>query len=386
MKNNNYALFYKKTAFDSWHSERPNMPINRWEYYAYKNGYVQYGIKDFNIIIPSYLHLMADVVKLSGKYYLPEETIPYPQKEPKLVKNFEISVKWKDETDYYPDDYMEQYAGCSGLLTLVETNFGHIYFAKFKDSFADFLKKLKKENHAVFHNPEITPFKWLCWLKDDKIRVLQQNYEERITTKFDVLVDKNLFFKECNKMLKQMKEYEKKDRKRYQEYALKKYGKLLKNSIPCPETEPLQIDSFEITTDVQTNTENDFEEFFKTGDELYTKVYTYLNFGNKTEEVVLIAEQFVEYFPWFIHQLKEIENAVYEDKEYTETKLHAWLKEDFVRLVYEDLSSDESEIVFDIAVNKNFFFKTAEKMIIQMKEIAEKEQSRYVEYIKKERR
>ena len=185
-------------------------------------------------------------------------------------------------------------------------------------------------------------------------------------------------------MLKQMQEIEKEDLKRYQDYALQKYGKLLEKSVPYPETEPLKIEKFDIKTDVQFNDKSNFAEFFKTNKKPYTKVYTYLNFGNKTEEIILIAEQFAENFYWFIKTLKEIENAVYEDMEYTETKLHAFLKDDFVRLVYQDFSCDEQEIIFDVAVNKKWFFKTADKMIKQMKKIADKTDDNYKKYIAKQ--
>lgn len=383
MKYNNYALFYKKTKNDCWHSERPNMPIDRWEYYAHKKGYVQYDISDFNTYTPDHLHLVTDVVKFGGKYYLPEETIPYPKKEPKLVEKFDISVKWEDEEDFYEKDCDEIYTQKDEMCTLVETNFGYIIVQCFTEDFTDFLKKLKKEKHAVFHNLEITAFKWLCWIKDDKIRVLQQEYGNRAATGFDILMDKKLFFRACNKMLKQMQEIEKKDLKRYQDYALQKYGKLLEKSVPYPETEPLKIEKFDIKRDVQFNNKSDFAEFQKRKEKPYTKVYTYLNYENTTEETVLIAEQFAEKCRWFIKTLKEIENAVYEDMEYTETKLHAFLKDDFVRLVYQNLSDDEQEIIFDVAVNKKWFFKTADKMLEQMKKIADKTELNYQKYIKK---
>ena len=384
MKYNNYALFYKKTKYDLWHSERPDMPTDKWEDYARKKGYAEYDITDFNADTPDHLHLTTAVVKYGGKYYLPEETIPYPKKEPKLAEKFDIYVKWEDEEDSYYKDYDEIYYEIEGLNTLVGTNIGYIDVQYFTEDFTNFLKKLKKEKHAVFHNVEITSFKRLCWIKGDKVRVLQQEYGNRAATCFDILMNKKLFFRACNKMLKQMQKIEKKDLKMYQDYALKKYGKLLEKSVPYPETEPLKIEKFDIKTEVQFNNKSDFAEFQKREEKPYTKVYTYLNFGDKTEETVLIAEQFAEKFYWFIKTLKEIENAVYEDMEYTKTKLYAFLKDDFVRLVYQDFSCDEQEIIFDVAVNKKWFFKTADKMIKQMEKIADKTDDNYKKYIAKQ--
>ena len=39
-------------------------------------------------------------------------------------------------------------------------------------------------------------------------------------------------------------------------------------------------------------------------------------------------------------------------------------------------------MIFDILVDKNWFFETAEKLIKQMTELAENEEKRYKKYIK----
>lgn len=97
---------------------------------------------------------------------------------------------------------------------------------------------------------------------------------------------------------------------------------------------------------------------------------------------MIIAEDFIERFPFFLQELKNIENAVYDDYKYTETKLHAWIKGNDVRLYYQDYSDDEQEVNFDILVDKIWFFETAEKLIKQMAELAKSEELRYKEYLR----
>ena len=75
----------------------------------------------------------------------------------------------------------------------------------------------------------------------------------------------------CETMLNKMQEYTDKNLKGYQDYALKKYGKLSNDSIPYPETEPLNLGQIEIKTEPKSNEESDFEDF-------YNRLYTHESF------------------------------------------------------------------------------------------------------------
>ena len=90
----------------------------------------------------------------------------------------------------------------------------------------EFLEKLESNKHAVYINDEYSPFKWLAWIRDNKIRLIQQDYRNQdVETVFDILVDKNCFYDACNRMINQMQQYADADQKRYDEYVKMKYGK-----------------------------------------------------------------------------------------------------------------------------------------------------------------
>ena len=321
------------------------------------------------------IHLLTMIVEFEGKYYYPEDKIPYPTKEPKIINDFQATII--QEEDLYCDKYYDEVynkidessVGC--LWTNVITKFSAnsdmeeigIVAQYFIADFPIFLEKLQKDNFSVYHNEEYSPFKWLCWIKDDTVRLIHQNYRDfKVKTEFDILIDKEIFLNACNITIKQMQEFAKKDLKKFQEYAIKKYGKIDKNSIPYPLNKSNNIGNFKIKLDVNYN-EDIFEDFYKTKEEPYTTIYANLDLKYKKEEVILIAEYFNKYFPEFIEELKQIENSTYSDMEYTETKLYGWIKGDKIRLIYQDFSSDEHEIIFDITVDKNWFFEFSDNLI-----------------------
>jgi len=80
--------------------------------------------------------------------------------------------------------------------------------------------------HAVYINDEYSPFKWLAWIRDNKIRLIHQDYRNKdVETVFDILVNKNYFYDACNNMISKMQKYADADQKRYDEYVKMKYGK-----------------------------------------------------------------------------------------------------------------------------------------------------------------
>ena len=230
--NNKYAIFYKTDKNSYWHSKRIDLPIEQWEEYCKEQGYAQYEIKDLSTYSADDLHLLTDVVHFNGRYYLPEEKIEYPDNKPTEICKFDFSMKWEDEDEFYDIDYDEVYSG-EKLWTNIITNFSinkkmdelGIAAQIFVEDFPKFLEKLRKNNNAVYNNEEYSPFKWLAWIKENKVRLIHQTYqEENPITEFDVLVDKAWYFSFCEDMIKTMKDYADKDLKRYNEYIKEKYG------------------------------------------------------------------------------------------------------------------------------------------------------------------
>ena len=397
MDNNKYTLFYKVNKFSHWQSVRLELPVSEWENYAKEQRFFQYEVKDLSSYDAFDLHLLTRVVYLDGKYYIPEETIPYPDSTPVYIGKLQIDTELAEDYINDEDDFEEVYSKnsinwCWGYLwTSINTEFtvenktyeSLIVAQNFLFEYPYFIKEFKEKGFAVFTITEFSNIRWLAWLKDDKVRLIHQEYNQGgVETYFDVLLDKDSFFEMGENLLNIMQKYADEDMKRFQEYALKRGGKIDKDSIPYPKTEPQYLGTLDIKTNPETRDESDFEEFYKMQEDPWTAVYTYVQLGDKTEEVVLIAEEFSKEFPYFISQLKNVGNSVYDDSKFTETKLHAWLKGDKVRLFYQDYSDDAQEVIFDVMLDKDWFFDTAEKLINQMEELAISEAERYKEYLK----
>ena len=235
MKNNNYVLYYKVNENDYWHSVRPDLPFEQWEDYATKQGYAKYNVTDYKNMDAWQIHQTSDVVRYRGRYYMPEEEIPYPKYDAKYSGKFNVSMEWEDEDDFFVIDYDEIYKGLDELSTLIDVNFSienkfscnvGVYAQDIITDIPEFLEKLKKNNHAIYINEELSPFKWLTWIKDEKVRLIQQSYlNKNVKTDFDIILNKTDFFDICDDLVKKMQEYADKDMKRYEEYIEKKYGK-----------------------------------------------------------------------------------------------------------------------------------------------------------------
>lgn len=240
MKNNNYVLYYKTNENDRWHSVRPDLPTEQWEDYAKEQGYAEYEIKDLRSYGAIMLHLTTGNVLLDGKYYLWEEIIPYPKSIPDNVGKFELDIALDEDLIEDEGSFEKIYEhkginwGWGELWTAMNTKFifpdktveETIVAQNYLDELPKFLKKLEEDKFGVLIMMEYSKFKWLAWVKDDKIRLIQQNYESfEVETKFDVLVDKTWFFDMCNSLKSTMQEYADKDMKRYEEYIEEKYGR-----------------------------------------------------------------------------------------------------------------------------------------------------------------
>ena len=393
--NNNYGLFYKKHKTSKWKSTRLDLSVEQWEDYCKEKGFAVYDIVNFKELDAFHLHLTTDVVLFNGTYYLPDEIIPYPDGIP----NETLKIETKLDEDYISDDidFDEIYSnqsinwGWGELWTSLNTKFitenkeceALIVAQNFLDEIPYFLENLEKNKFTVMNIMEYSKFQWLGWEKDNKIRLIHLDYNfDDVDTFFDVLIDKQEFLDICHKLTEEMKNYADKDLKRYQEYVIKKYGKIHKDSIPYPENELENLGKFKLKTNIHYKDDGEFEGFYKDKEDIYTAVYTFLTLKDKTEEVVIIAEDFIQKYAHFIRELQQIENSVYDDYEYTESKLYGWLKGNEVRLVYQDFSCDEHEIIFDVTVDKKWFFEGSDKLLKQMEEVAQSEQIRYEKYLK----
>ena len=157
--------------------------------------------------------------------------------------------------------------------------------------------------------------------------------------------------------------------------------KIKNQSIPYPNTEPLNMGKVEFKIVPELKEESNFE-WFEKYNEIYTPIYTYLKIGDRTETVVVIAEEVCKYFPEFINTLKNTGNAVYNNFKFAEEYIYAWLDGDKVRLLYKSLLDKEPKIVFDITVEKQWFYETAENVIKHMEKIAAQKEKWYNEYLK----
>ena len=229
--NDNYVIFYKTDKNSNWQSKRLDMPVEQWEGYCREQNYIQYEIRDLSTYDDIHLHLLTDIVHFNSRYYLPDEEIPYPDSEPNDIEKFDLFLNWEEENEFNDIDYDEVYNG-EKLWTDIITNFSinkdmdelGIVSQIFIEDFPKFIEKLNQYNHAVYINEEYSPFKWLVWIKNDKVRIIHQDYRKiSAKTEFDILVDKIWFFGFCDDWLTKMQEYADKDLKRYKEYIENKH-------------------------------------------------------------------------------------------------------------------------------------------------------------------
>ena len=188
-----------------------------------------------------------------------------------------------------------------------------------------------------------------------------------------------LDLKHANKHLDKIKRYLDKNLTPEEKETIE--DKINKQTIPYPNTEPLNLGKVDFEIVPELKEESNYE-WFEKHNEIYTPVYTYLKIGDRTETVVVIAEEVCKYFPEFISKLKNTGNAVYNNFKFAEEYLYAWLDEDNIRLLYKSLLDKEPKIVFDITVEKQWFYETAENVIKQMEKIAAQKEKWYNEYLK----
>lgn len=231
-----FVVWYKTTNSDTWQYHRLYHSYKECEKICKQEGYAEYDIVDYTKYDGFELHMLTDAIYFEEEYYFTDERIPYPSSQPQIIKEFEISLLLED--DYKNDDSMfeEVYEnkgidwGWGQLWTEISTKF--IFPDKtFKlaivaqnviNDFPSFLENLKQKQQAVYSNLEYDNFKWLAWLKNNKVRLIHQSYDfEGIDTVFDILVDKDYFFNKFNEFVNQMREFADEDIRCYEEWKRK---------------------------------------------------------------------------------------------------------------------------------------------------------------------
>ncbi len=180
----------------------------------------------------SEMHLLTTIVLYDGKLYASDKQIPYPKTDVLQNNNLSFFMVWEDENGYDEKDYDEIYNGIEQLWTNLAVKisldkiFEEVFIVAqcFLSDFPKFLENLKKDNFAVYHNEEYTPFKWLAWIKESNVRLIHQHYQDfEVNIKFDILIDKEILFRLGENMIKKMQVYVDKEQNRYKEYVAKKY-------------------------------------------------------------------------------------------------------------------------------------------------------------------
>ena len=123
-------------------------------------------------------HLTTDLIYNScdGKWYRPEDTMPLPEIDAKLCKDFYLEIVPEDVAENGSslddkDDFESIYAYVKFLPCkyefFVQTDFLNI---------KNFLKRLKKYNYAELSVEEVSFCKLLAWRKDGKVLFILQSY------------------------------------------------------------------------------------------------------------------------------------------------------------------------------------------------------------------
>lgn len=227
---NSLTIFYKTENSAGWQVRWLDLPEDECEKICNQEGYFAYEIMNIpeSFFIPS-LELLTLIVYFDGKYYFPEEEIPYPQNETIKLDKITFSMIW-EEMDNDEDRYAEDFHGHEKLWTSITTTFVlperttevAIIAQFFVEDFPQFLDKLEQNKYAVYHNYEFSPYKWIVWEKEDYIRLVHQNYMgENVKTEFDILLDKEWFYHACNNMINSMQSYRDADLKLYEKWKEK---------------------------------------------------------------------------------------------------------------------------------------------------------------------
>lgn len=227
---NSSTIFYKTENSAGWQARWLDLPEEECEKICKQENYFAYKIMDLHkSFFISELQLRTLIVYFDGKYYFPEDEIPYPENDTLKLGEITFSMIW-EEMDNDEDRYEDDFNGHDELWTSIKTTFVlpekttevTIVAQCFVEDFPQFLDQLARNKHAVYHNDEYTPYKWIAWEKDDYIRLIHQNYlYGEVKTKFDILLDKEWFYHAGRNMINSMQSYIDSDLKLYEKWKEK---------------------------------------------------------------------------------------------------------------------------------------------------------------------
>lgn len=234
--NEKYVIIYKTNESQyGWESIELAKTHNECEEFCKKEKFAKYSIIPSDVNDFAFqLQLLTDFVYFEGVFYSPDEKIPFPSVNTDYIEKFDISLSWNDDYNNKDEmDYLEIYNkqgidwGWGYLWTSIDTNIilpdktvELLVVAQNVTAYIkEFLENLDKNKFAVYINTEYSAFKWLAWIKDDKVRLIHQEYEhEEVKNIFDVYVDKKWFFVFSKNLFKTMDEFAQKDLADYNAY------------------------------------------------------------------------------------------------------------------------------------------------------------------------
>lgn len=228
-----FVIWYKSSGSDTLQHKKMYLPYEECEKICKQEGYTYYNIADLSTYKAMDLHILTDVVHFDDKYYFPEEQIPYPTSHPEIMRDFQSKITL--ENNFYYDDVDYQYIYNDVKMgetfyTSVEIEFIlpektieiGLLAQTFIIDFKKFLENFEKNDYAVYQNEEFSPFTWIAWSKDDRVRLIHQDYRAvNVEICFDVLLDKEWFMHFCYNLLDSITQYAEDDLKHYNAWKRK---------------------------------------------------------------------------------------------------------------------------------------------------------------------
>ena len=165
--------------------------------------------------------------------------------------------------------------------------------------------------------------------------------------------------------------------------------------IPYPVVEPKIITDFQVSMIWEKENEIDEADYDETYNKqgfdfgwgyLWTDIIAKFSINDRMDEVGIVAQCFIKYFPVFLDKLNRDKQAVYNNEEYSPFKWLAWIKDKQVRLIHQDYRFDEANTEFDVLIDKDLFFSACKNMITTMQKYADSDLKRYNRYIEEKYR
>ncbi|MCD7780550.1 MAG: hypothetical protein LUH05_07765 [Candidatus Gastranaerophilales bacterium] len=177
------------------------------DYIVFNAGQCVYKVKD-NLDYfprPDMVHLLSHWIywqDLNRWFVKENEIIPYPLKDCEITDKIQFSYDfegWNDVENF--DDRESVHISVDvGFETNIQKTYAVVEISALYSEFEKFLVNLKTNHFGVCHIEEFTNYKLLAWEKDNKVRFMIQNYcdnseNEYVPIDFDVLVNKDIFYK-----------------------------------------------------------------------------------------------------------------------------------------------------------------------------------------------